>query len=124
MRQFLTEYMQDGTKFGSHVFARSYKGAEKICIARNIGEKVLGVLPEPDLDVNPSENPMQSLHEACFLSYLALKAGTLSIDEVLGDKGILHEMTHVLHFSETKVDPAVFEAPLAVLRKAVPGYML
>ena len=35
-----------------------------------------------------------ALHLACFVGFLALKSGSATIEEVLGDTGLIHEMVH------------------------------
>ena len=36
------------------------------------------------------------LHTASFLSYVALKSKSASVDEIVGDEGVIHELTHLL----------------------------
>ena len=40
----------------------------------------------------------QTLHGACLLGFVALKTEQASVDEVLGDYGLVHEMAHILDF--------------------------
>lgn len=35
-----------------------------------------------------------TLHMACFVGFLALKAGVASVEQVLGDCGLIHEIAH------------------------------
>ncbi|GAB3643933.1 hypothetical protein GCM10027423_45700 [Spirosoma arcticum] len=41
-------------------------------------------------------NLPEILHTTSFLSYLALRSQTVHIDDVLGDEGVLHELTHLM----------------------------
>ena len=37
---------------------------------------------------------MENLHYACLVGFLALKAGVATVDEILGDYGLVHELVH------------------------------
>ena len=123
MKRFITEYYQEGERYASYVFAYSYEDAFKLCNERNIGELIIGEANcssgTPSSNV---EDLVEILHEACFLSYLALKAGRVSIDEILGDKGIVHEIAHYLHLSPEKKGAQEFKEQLAHLKRVIPGY--
>ena len=41
-----------------------------------------------------SDIDMEDVHAACFLSFVALKSGVATVEETLGDKGLVHEMVH------------------------------
>lgn len=44
--------------------------------------------------LKPNEAHGDHVHHACFIGFVALKAGVASIDEVLGDHGIVHNLVH------------------------------
>lgn len=43
---------------------------------------------------------MDAIHSLSFETYLAIKAGVLSVDAALGDMGLLHEFTHAIYSKE------------------------
>lgn len=43
-----------------------------------------------------------AMHAACFLCWKALDAGVLTVEQVLGDRGIIHEMTHAASLDATR----------------------
>ncbi len=42
----------------------------------------------------------ETMHACCLLGFVALKSGVATIDEVLGDYGLVHEAAHALHIGE------------------------
>ena len=36
------------------------------------------------------------IHQACFIGFVALKTGVATVDEVLGDHGIIHSLCHAV----------------------------
>lgn len=122
MRKFLTEYFQGDERYSSHIYAKSYHAANRLAIIRNIGEAIIGEDIDYKYIAKEPETIVEALHEACFLSYLVLKSGKLGIDEILGDRGILHEMAHLLHLSDKRIGAQEFYGQLAHLRSIIPGY--
>lgn len=114
--KFITEYLHGGKVYGSHIFAENFDHATVILRQRNINEVITG-----GADESPYKelSLIEKVHEACFLTYLGLKSGTLSIDETVGDSGVLHELCHRLRKGESSND---LDAALDHLRKRVPGY--
>ena len=107
----------------------------EIVAARNIGE-----VSEPR-DPMPCKRPpedksladiieaegfsAQDLHMACFVGFLALKSGVASIEDVLGDVGLIHEIAHNLAFGEGV--PCIENRAKVVrmarrIERAIPGY--
>lgn len=92
-----------GTKYASYVLCDSLCEAERLVSERNLGEEIVSGLSEvtliPDYrDLNNYEflcNLPEILHTASFISYMALRSQKTTIDDVLGDEGILHELTHI-----------------------------
>ncbi len=81
--------------FSSHIYATSHNHAEELANIRNIGEVVEGVCDfKPIEDVVKINNYQDLLHYVCFLSFLGQSAGLVSIEETLGDLGVLHELIH------------------------------
>lgn len=94
-QKYLTEYYHGGSTYGSEIYASSKKEAEDICRKRNIGERVLGIhkTKYPKGYKEPTGHNAL-IHEACFLGFICIKAGILSVDDILGDTGILHMLIH------------------------------
>lgn len=122
MKKFLTSYKQGSGKYGSHIYAKSYKQAEQIAMDRNIGEKVVGVssgavdgynrkVPEdisnPDFkDLSDFEflhALPQILHSACFLSFIAVSSNQSTLQSLIGDEGVIHELIHLLNGSNVNM---------------------
>jgi len=94
MKAYLTEYDLGGAVYASHVFANDKGEAEKIITSRNISEKIIGEMDF--VDCIDREKLPKLIHTICFLSYIALKSGKATAEEILSDKGVLHEAIHLL----------------------------
>jgi hypothetical protein len=86
---FLTEYSVGDETYGSEILATDEKEAALICTERGIGESVLG-----ESDSKPIT--IKDIHMICFMSFIALKSGKMTVDEILSDRGVLHEAIHIL----------------------------
>ena len=71
MKKYLTEYELYDVKYSFYCIANSKEEADSIVRKRG-------------------------LHEICFLGYIAIKSGNADIDDILSDKGVLHESIHLL----------------------------
>lgn len=118
--KFITQYPVHGNMYGSHVYAGSWKEAQELCWKRNIGEIIVGKTGYHKKDSEPSYHGM--LHESCFLSYICLKANLLSVEEVLSDEGIVHELSHIIDNNKNTCTVDKLKARVAWLRKLTPGY--
>jgi hypothetical protein len=47
-----------------------------------------------------SENDMHTLHALCWFAHLALASGTATVDDLLGDCGVVHEWAHLRALGE------------------------
>ena len=64
---------------------------------------------------------------ACFVGFLALKSGMSSIEEVLGDVGLIHEIAHNIDIGEGNPCIATRAAVVRMahrIERAIPGYPL
>ena len=66
-----------------------------------------------------------ALHMACFVGYVAVKAGVASVEQVLGDCGLIHELVHNLDFVEG--EPCIATRAELVemahqIEQAIPGH--
>lgn len=56
-----------------------------------------------------------AMHFACFIGFMALRLGVASIDEILGDYGLVHEVAHGIAFGQPLGDlEATLTTPGAV----------
>lgn len=115
MKKFVTQYKINGTKYGSHIYAKNLFDAESFARMRCMGEKILGESesllngygkPVPDEIDNPDFRNLsdyeflhrlpQIIHSAIFLGYVAIKSGRATV-EILSDEGIIHQLNHLLN---------------------------
>lgn len=98
-----TSYNQDGFIYQSYILCTSLAQARELIDVRNLDEKIessitdIAVIPDyKDLSDGEFIDKLPDiLHLASYLSYIALSAKTMSVQEVLGDHGIIHELTHL-----------------------------
>lgn len=114
MPWFVTAYNADGStvanpegslvgSYGSHLHARSFREARKIARLRNLNETVIGQKPLNLCPYRPPSewlkkrrpNPTDVFHSLCWMGHLALKSGVATVDEILGDQGLIHEYAHM-----------------------------
>jgi hypothetical protein len=106
----LTTYLIGKNKYASYVLGHKMNDIKQAIELRNLHETIESELQPVDLlpdfsSMNKQqfeENIPQILHTCCYLSFVAMKAHTVSIDDILGDEGIIHEMSHYLVNKKTK----------------------
>src|SRR5690349_3388128 len=92
----------DTGSYATALFASSDEEAAELAKKRNLGEKLSGHLfPSLTEDNPPSKlfamgKYTAALHYATHLSYIGLKAGTITPEECLGDRGVVHEIIHFI----------------------------
>lgn len=102
MNLYTTTYKQGFKQFSSHIYANSFEEAELLSRNRNIGEVVEGRTDFESKECLINLQDLQDLiHYTCFLSFIASSANLISINDVLGDLGVLHEL---IHFSKNQTD--------------------
>lgn len=124
---------QDGSigQFTSFLYATP-ETLQDVVQRRALGEDEYYPLSRP-----PREKPLwflierdgvtlKNLHHACFISFLALKSNACSVDVILGDKGLIHEMVHHLHTPNEPLNPSKKElAEMArSIEEAIPGHIV
>ena len=100
----VTSYKMNQRKYASYII-----GANKIEIKRKLSKRKLSESIESKIqkieivptfkELNDYEFLFQLpniIHLSVYLGFICLKAGTMRIDNILGDEGILHEMTHLM----------------------------
>ncbi len=85
--------------------AKSLREARSLVKKRNIGEVIVSArmeLPDALDDYRYIDNDRflellpELLHTTCWLSYLSMKCNNSSTDDILSDRGVLHEMIHLI----------------------------
>jgi hypothetical protein len=118
IKKYNTSYVSEHKKYGSHIYARSFREAQEIAKSRNIGEKIMGVggvvtdgynRVVPEELINPDFRELTDnefvhelpkiIHSACFLGLIAVSSGTANVNDLLGDNGVVHELVHLLNGS-------------------------
>lgn len=85
----------------TELLAPDYKTAVAYAKERGIDEEVVSAGSERPPYMLPSEwydagNIPQALHAACFMGFVALKAGVATPEDLLSDGGIIHNLAHML----------------------------
>lgn len=137
MPWFLCEYRQDGTKFGSDIWANSWSHARRLATIRGAGETVIGqggkkrpFYPFPSELLRrrsmTKQQALDAVHGCTFLGFLALKSGRANVDEVLGDRGFVHETIHAVQFGRASQGLSVGRREYAEVIKCwefkIPGF--
>ena len=137
-KYFSREYTLVDINGQSHRFSSKIEATDEtigsVLQARNIGEQKERFDPLPS-DRRPHEKSLSSLikeqgftstalHMACFVGFVALKSGTASPEEILGDTGLIHEIAHNMELGEGAVCIATRRDVVRMARKierAIPG---
>ncbi len=69
---------------------------------------------------------LEVLHYALFIGELAIKSGAATVSEIIGDRGLIHEMTHIMQFPDEPLNPSLKYLVDMTLKieKAIPGHPL
>ena len=68
---------------------------------------------------------IEATHMACFVGFLALKSGAATVDEILGDRGLVHEIVHCLvgdHDEPLLASQAEMVRMARRIERAIPGH--
>lgn len=119
---FLSEYKVKGSRFPSY-FRCSPEQLDDVLSRRGLGEcdhkrrgdSVIGITRAEvgnkfyeklsDRLLGKSEIDLEDIHAACLLSFIGYTSGAISAEEVLNDKGLLHEMIHRALYPEEPLIP-------------------
>lgn len=102
---YMTEYnLKDGELYSSYVLAYSEQDALNKITRRNIGEKLRDSQPlsTTKFDIIDSVELFDlgkfkhCLHAVTFMSYVLARAGKIDPIESLSDRGIIHELIHIV----------------------------
>lgn len=101
-KRFSTIYPVDGISFSSGFYAKNYEEAEKLCIKRGIGENLEGFQTPTYFEFQKLPTDIFDLiHMVTFCSWIGIKSGKYTVDEILSDTGILHDLIHQASEIET-----------------------
>jgi hypothetical protein len=108
MHYYSAKYTFSGTEYSSFIHANTEELAKHYIKKRNIGETIIGILYEKDLngfDPQPLSSDLYRegklipcCHCLTFYSWIASRAGLISAEDELSDKGMVHELLHELDF--------------------------
>lgn len=100
MKLYSTAYSVGGLPYYGQIEASDRAHAQHIALARRLGERVGAQARSPEVfgvgTFIQRGDLVAALHEATFLCFVGLSAEVLSVREVVGDEGLLHELTHLL----------------------------
>ena len=101
----LTSYKINDAFYSSYVLGKNVNDIRKKIAQRNLNETIDSTIVEipntlPDYTLLSDEDILKRkeelLHSLCFISYIGLKSKKLQVEEVLGDEGIIHEISHLI----------------------------
>ncbi len=139
-RLYPANYRLDDVEGSTHLYPSLVRATpdtlHAVLSARGIGEQCesaplrKGIRPryaERSLTAQLMEDgaTLHTLHMACFVGFLALKANAASIEDVLGDCGLIHEIVHNMTFG--KGEPCIADRHQLVqmahrIEQAIPGH--
>ena len=102
---YMTEYnLKDGELYSSYVLAYSEQDALNKITRRNIGEKLRDSQPlsTTKFDIIDAVELFDlgkfkhCLHAVTFMSYVLARAGKIDPIDSLSDRGIIHELIHIV----------------------------
>ena len=132
----LIDHRGDMAQYGTTVEACP-DTIDEVLKARNMGETVHEGCSPSSLPPNgqslsdmiaSDDCTAAALHLACFVGFLALKSGSATIEEVLGDTGLIHEMVHRMCSVDEEDDYPFIESQEELadmahrIERTIPGY--
>jgi len=99
----ITTYQINGATYSSYILGDNMCRIREIARQRGLNEviesKIMDIKPIPDYQ-NLSDKEFlkmlpEIIHTVSFLSFIAMKSKTISVEDVLSDEGVLHELTHL-----------------------------
>lgn len=124
-----TEYQIDNSIYGSAIWVAPGENPQSIVDRRNIGEVLFDQKPfSKRPDVLASElirkrrmDRNMVMHALCWEGFLAISSGTMTVLEVLGDKGVMHEVAHFFDLKYPK--KRVVVAMVHEMERKIPGLL-
>lgn len=113
---FSTNYYIDGRPFGGEIEADDLQHAQMLAIQRGLNEVIDSQGSKRATSLGGLRGYManrqwdQAVHEATFLGFVGLTSGALTVREVMGDRGLIHEIAHFMEFQDAGDPIEGFEA--------------
>lgn len=139
MPWFLTEYRENWApisgaeplcrpgNYSAHLWATTRRQATRIALRRGIGERIVFCsgtrqpyrFASQVLAATRGRNTgmYPKLHSLNFLCMIALSSGTATLQETIGDRGILHDMCHARAITKDLIER------VKVIERRTPGYL-
>jgi hypothetical protein len=116
-------------QYGAHLWAETFKQAKSVANHRGLGETVVGPYAGRKKPYRYAHEVLRAtrghnrgmypkLHALSYLGMIGLASGALTLQEVLGDEGFIHDMCHAKSGDLAEITRRVVEA-----EKRVPGYL-
>ena len=141
---FKTSYTVSGHEYGMKIHAKSIEQATEFAKLRNVGESIemhCGPLDVRYSNIKGMKNLFfdwvqtgcltpkdyaNLLHEACILSFFAMKSGVATPESTVGDRGLVHEIVHALSgikdiFESLRFRQGIYDKAIA-MENAVAGW--
>ena len=124
-----------GNRFTTQVIATP-DTINDVLVRRNIGEALDDCMPttrtpyiKPLFELLERDGvTIKTLHHAIFTGWQAIRSGAATVDDILGDCGLVHELVHALHGGEGQLTIGrKFEDLVEMARRiehAIPGSVI
>jgi hypothetical protein len=126
-----TTYIINGNKYSSYILGDNIRQIKHLLDLRGINEKIESKIQSINTIEDYSilsdslflENLPAITHLACYLSFIALKSKMISIEDIVGDEGIVHQLVHLMTDSIQRdtVTLKRIKTDLRNLQKLAPG---
>lgn len=103
----LTSYKVNSNLYSSYILGSDMVSITKAVKKRGLNETVKSQIMDiedliPDYSILSNKEfekrIPEIIHTACFLSYMVIKSKNMIVEDVLGDEGVVHEISHYLYF--------------------------
>lgn len=100
----ITSYKINDSLYSSYVLGSNMQAIRQAVKKRNLNETIDSTIttidnPLPNYAILSDEDLIcrkeEILHSLCFISFVALKSRSAKIEEILGDEGVIHELSHL-----------------------------
>lgn len=130
--QYKTRGMFRDRDMSAYIYADTVEQANDFIVARKLDEvlyeevthNVVPYIPpsiQLEKDITTKEQFAELMHAVCWLSFLWAKSKpTVSLTNLVGDDGILHDVIHCIHLQYPK-DRVI--KMLQQIEQSIPGYL-
>ena len=134
MKKYHTSYKVDGGSFGLDIYAKDLDEAEYFADIRGLNESIYKN-PSEFFDSNIREEKLASyliysgapimkiLHALAHLGDLAIRSNTSTVDEILGDHGVLHDYLHYQEHQDLGINLDEIVTKIKEIEVSIPGYL-